>query len=125
MQSGDQAWLVVDKDHWRDEQLLELHAWTKENDAYHLALSNPCFELWLLLHFEDGVGGTSASDLRRKLRQHLPDYNKDIGPRQISRTQIDAAIDRARQLDQPPCGDWPRTAGRTTVYRLVENILQP
>ena len=33
LNSSDEAWLVVDKDRWTDEQLAELHAWalSKEN----------------------------------------------------------------------------------------------
>jgi hypothetical protein len=56
LRKSDEAWLVVDKDHWTDEQLEVLHQWTKKSDNYHLAVSNPKFEYWLLLHFEIGNG---------------------------------------------------------------------
>ena len=53
LSKNDQAWLVIDKDCWSDEQLDKLLQWTKEKKNHHLAVSNPNFEYWLLLHFEN------------------------------------------------------------------------
>lgn len=89
-----------------------------------LALSNPKFEYWLLLHFEDGDGIASPRDCSERLKRRLPGYEKGIDARKITRDRIDVAIRRARQRDNPPCADWPHVLGGTTVYRLVENILQ-
>jgi len=124
LRASDEAWLVVDKDHWTDEQLTLLHAWAQKCDNYGLALSNPKFEYWLLLHFEDGTGIQSIQNCIDRLKRHLPDYNKDFDARKITRQGVDDAIWRARQRDNPPCADWPRAIGGTTVYRLVENILR-
>ncbi|WP_350283777.1 hypothetical protein [Nitrosomonas sp.] len=44
--------------------------------------------------------------------------------RKISQEQINDAISRAKKRDHPPCKDWPRTLGQTTIYRLIENILK-
>ncbi len=120
--SSDEAWLVVDKDQWTDEQLLQLYEWAKEDDSYGFALSNPKFELWLLLHFEDGKGVSSSQVCSERLKRYMPDYDKDINKRKISRTMIEKAVKRAKELDAPACSDWPRSAG-TTVYKLIENIL--
>jgi hypothetical protein len=122
--SSDEAWLVVDKDQWTDEQLAQLHAWAQKRSSYGFALSNPKFEYWLLLHFEDGTGITSSRDCSDRLKRHLPGYDKGIDARKITPERIDEAIRRARGRDNPPCEDWPRTPGGTTVYKLVENILQ-
>jgi hypothetical protein len=100
LRSSDEAWLVVDKDQW-----------TK-------------FEYWLLLHFEDGTGIASSRDCSDRLKRHLPGYDKGIDTRKITRDRIEEAIRRARLRDNPPCADWPRALGGTTVYKLVENILQ-
>lgn len=120
----DEAWLVVDKDQWIDEHLTQLYAWTQKCDNYNLALSNPKFEYWLLLHFEEGTGITSSRDCDDRLKRHLPNYDKGINLRKMTRDGIDAAIRRGRLRDTPPCTDWPRALGCTTVYKLVENILQ-
>ena len=120
--SSDEAWLVVDKDQWTDEQLLQLYDWAKEDDSYGFALSNPKFEFWLLLHFEDGKGVSSSQACSERLKRHMPDYDKDIR-KKISGSMIEKAVRRAKELDTPACSDWPRSAG-TTVYKLIENILE-
>ncbi len=124
LKSSDEAWLVVDKDQWHEERLFQLHQWSLQHDNYGFALSNPKFEYWLLLHFEDGKGITSSRDCTVRLKRWIPDYDKGIETRTISKTQIDDAIRRAKKRDHPPSEDWPRDLGQTTVYRLVENILK-
>lgn len=119
---GDEAWLVVDTDAWPAEQLAQLHSWSLECDSQHLATSNPKFELWLLLHFEDGAQ-ISATNVEHRLHRHLPGYDKKIDSRKFPLEKIKQAIQRAKAKDQPRCEDWPRTAGHTTVYRLVEHLL--
>ncbi len=120
----DEAWIVVDKDQWTDRQLAELQRWSQGADNRNLALSNPKFEYWLLLHFEDGAGISSSRECSRRLRRHLPDYDKGVDRRKFTRDKIDSAIERAQGRDSPPCRDWPREPWRTTVYRLVRNILK-
>ena len=122
LKESDEAWLVVDKDQWTDEQLHQLHAWAQSSENYGLALSNPKFEYWLLLHFEDGAGVSSSHACSERLKRYLPNYDKDIGPGKITRGMIANAIQRAKQRDNPPCMDWPRSIG-STVYRLLERIL--
>ena len=73
--------------------------------------------------FEDGTGIASSRDCSDRLKRHLPGYDKGIDARKITRDRIDEAIRRARLRDNPPCADWPRALGGTTVYKLVENIL--
>lgn len=124
LRKSDEAWLVVDKDNWTDKQLAELHAWSQRKDAYGFALSNPMFEYWLLLHFDDGAGIFSARECAERLSRNLPGYDKGLDVRKITRERIDAAVRRARIRDTPPCPDWPRAMGQTTVYKLVENILR-
>jgi hypothetical protein len=117
-----EAWLVVDKDNWSESQLTQLSDWAKSNESYGFALSNPRFEYWLLLHFEDGHTISSAT-LNRRLKKYLPDFDK--GNVEIKKLEpgIQAAILRAKQKDFPPCQDWPRKTG-TTVYRLVEKLVK-
>jgi hypothetical protein len=123
LKNSDEAWLVVDKDQWTNDQLAQLHNWSQQAYNYGFALSNPKFEYWLLLHFEDGTGINSGPHCTQRLRQYLPDFVKGIDNRKITTAMIDNAIQRAKIRDTPPCQDWPRTIGATTVYKLVENIL--
>ncbi len=119
----DEAWVVVDKDSWPDGHLVELRAWSQSRPNYGFALSNPKFEYWLLLHFESADGVQTAGECDRRLTKHLPGYDKHIEPKDFPAETIRAAVARAKKRDNPPCEDWPRGPG-TTVYRLVERILQ-
>jgi hypothetical protein len=123
LKATDEAWLVVDKDEWTDEQLIKLHDWAKAFDNYGFALSNPKFEYWLLLHFEDGDAIVSSQNCSERLKRYLPEYDKGIEARKITLEHVRNAVNRAKQRDNPPCADWPREIGGTTVYKLVENII--
>ncbi|MHB1512245.1 MAG: RloB family protein [Acidiferrobacter sp.] len=127
LRASDQAWLVVDKDQWTEDQLTEPHAWSKGSDNFGFALSNPSFEYWLLLHFEDGEGLASARECSDRLRRHCPRFDKGVVDLAltVSDARIRAAIRRAKRRDTPPCGDWPRALGGTTVYRLVDQMVSP
>lgn len=124
LKSSDEAWLVVDKDQWTDEQLAQLHQWASQQDNYGFALSNPKFEYWLLLHFEDGAGISSSRNCTERLKRWIPNYDKGFDTRKITQSGIEDAIRRAKKRDDPPCDDWPKNLGQTTVYRLIESILK-
>ncbi len=124
LKSSDEAWLVVDKDQWTDEQLAQLHQWASQQDNYGFALSNPKFEYWLLLHFEDGTGIGSSRNCSERLKRWIPNYDKGFDTRKITQSGIEDAIRRAKKRDDPPCDDWPKNLGQTTVYRLIESILK-
>ncbi|MBI2423524.1 MAG: RloB domain-containing protein [Candidatus Hydrogenedentes bacterium] len=121
---SDAAWLVVDRDTWSEFDLEQLHAWSCGDDRFGLALSNPCFEYWLLLHFEDGTAIKNPMECRRRLRIHIPDYSKHLEVKYFDRIRVAEAIRRAELRDSPPCTDWPRKPGGTTVCRLVKRILE-
>jgi len=123
LRSTDEAWLVVDRDTWTEGQLDELYHWSDQEENYGFALSNPKFEYWLLLHFDDGKGIAGAQDCSDRLKGYLPNYKKDIDPSKFTIDSIQSAILRAVKRDNPPCADWPRLVGSTTVYRLVRKIL--
>ncbi len=122
LKKSDEAWLIIDRDQWTHGQLKLLYEWAQKEDNYGFALSNPKFEFWLLLHFEDGNNITNSRICSERLERYLPGYNKEVNARKITSSAISGAVSRAKQRDNPPCSDWPRTTG-TTVYRLVEKLL--
>jgi len=124
LMEDDEAWVVVDRDYWTDDQLQVVHSWATSEPRRGLALSNPKFEYWLLLHFEDGCDIKSVRDCDDHLRRHLPTYDKRFDVRKITHESVRDAVKRAKQRDKPACVDWPRNLGCTTVYRLVDRILK-
>jgi hypothetical protein len=78
-----EAWLVIDKeddtgkkDDNREKELQEVYKWSQLKEQYNLALSNPNFEYWLLLHFEDGTKIHSVRECLDHLKRYLPDYKQ-------------------------------------------------
>ena len=124
VKKGIHAWLVVDKDTWTDGQLDQLNNWACEIPTNRgLAVSNPQFEFWLLLHFESANNVSSQAVCMTRLKNHCPEYSKKHLPTQkFDDKKVADAICRAYSKDNPPCDKWPLIAG-STVYRLVYHIL--
>ena len=123
LKQDDEAWLIIDKDQWPYEYITDLFEWSKEKENYYFALSNPCFEYWLLLHFEKPSGKITQKSCGVKLKRYLPDYDKNIPANKFSDENIETAISRAETQLSSLQGDWPTTTG-TTVYRLIKHIKQ-
>jgi hypothetical protein len=116
-QRFDQVWAVVDVD---SHQRLD-EARTRAVDVgVELVVCNPCFELWLWLHFADASARLSADDMRRGLDAHLTGYRErkrfdEAAFQRCLYPRIDDAIRRADQLSRlradgtpGPCTDLPR-----------------
>lgn len=118
----DQVWCLVDVD---DHTTLEQAAAEARKADIQLAVSNPCFELWALLHLEDQQGHIERNTLRERLRVHMPDYGKQLR-HDLLVGRADQAVERARRLDGLHASSG-RAAGSnpsTGVWRLVEILLQ-
>ena len=76
LRKTDEAWIVVDKDDWTEDQLRELLQWAKKSENHGFALSNPNFEYWLLLHFEDGKGIANSQECLTRLKTALAQLQK-------------------------------------------------
>ncbi len=84
--------------------------------------SVPCFELWLLLHFEAISAPMHRSDVLQRLKQHLPKYEKGAGSTfEHTRKNLDAAIDRARGLSRE--ARFSDEGPYTDVHELVEVLI--
>jgi hypothetical protein len=114
--------IVVDKDDWTEDQLMELLKWVKKSKNYGFALSNPNFEYWLLLHFEDGKGIANSQECLTRLKRHSPNYKKDIDCKKITLELIIKAITRAKQRDVNRSNDLPQVWNKT-VYTLIKKII--
>lgn len=121
--SGDALWLVVDKDRWPNEQLSDV-ARRSQQMKFGLAVSNPCFELWLYLHQSSPpakMSEMSSRDLGKALSKLLGSYDKaNIIPERFE-PHVDKAIENAKALDVRPGERWPNQLG-TRVYRVIEAI---
>lgn len=117
---GDELWLMVDVDRWH--KLGEIAGEAKQCQ-YRLAISNPCFEVWLLCHLQDPPSDASTCrSIEDILKVALGgSYNKANLDLARFAGNIGSAVERARHLDPNPGNLWPQTIG-THVYRVVLSI---
>lgn len=120
----DQVWCVTDVDHYEREGGKVTTAVTAAAEAgIEVAVSNPCFELWLLLHRETCTAACeNCETVMRKLRKRLPAYDKTRLRFEDFAEGVETAIERARRLD-PTGKDHVRNPS-TGVWRLVSAILE-
>jgi len=83
-------------------------------------VSIPCFELWLLLHFENIFHLIERADVLKKLLNHIPHYEKSIrGSFSSTMHNLEIAHERARSLcEKNP--DIDDTQTYTNVWQLVK-----
>lgn len=121
LRRGDECWLVVDVDTGRDEELLDLEAWASEGESNHLAISNPKFELFLLMHYGDVSGCTTAATVDREVKRRISQYAKRIQPNQFTAEEVDAAVERA-EMRRRLSSDVVPPPGCTDAHLLVKSI---
>lgn len=121
---SDECWLVLDVDRWGPRLLSEV-AQEATQKGYKLAISNPCFELWLLLHFTDSApSSSSCAAIEEQLRQIHGSFNKsNLDGTLYTRERVNEAVERARRLDSSPTDRWPQSPPGTHAYRLFTRIL--
>lgn len=120
---GDEAWIVVDVDTWDDEELAELLAWAESDVRHHLAVSNPKFELFLVMHFERGNGCTTPQKVDASLKRSWPRYCKRISATQFSLDQVKAAVENAR-AKRAGCKNVMPEPGMTDMHLLVARLIK-
>lgn len=138
LEADDELWLVTDKDHWTEAMLSRVATECMQDVSMHMALSNPCFELWLLLHLVDVASLTPEEQrlwmenrckskssnpyLKVLLRQKMGSYHESAYDVLTLIQHVEVAIERARLLDKNPADRWPQTLG-TRVYLLAESVM--
>ena len=131
----DELWLVIDVDRWGNQKL-SLVSQQCVQKHYRLAVSNPSFEIWLILHVHslDAYSPEIQAELiankkegkRTRLEQELlallGSYNKTNPDMNYFAPQVFDAISNARNADKNLENRWPNGLG-TRVYLLVEEIV--
>lgn len=137
--NGDSVWVVADGDvnynnpdpvTSKDKQLSKARKMAESKDI-QVAISNPCFELWYLLHFQYTTKFLKDYPaIRSMLANYLPDYEKSGDVYTLLSDHTDAAIQKAKRLEQyhQQNGDSTpfglHTNPFTDVYHLVESLIK-
>lgn len=128
---GDQLWCVFDCDDNREEDLREASAYARKC-GYHIAFSNPSFEYWFLLHFEEHEGYLKNSHVIidiLKSEKYLKNYEKNNDVFDVLKPHMDHAVKRAEnrihtlQKENVPVIS-RQSNPVTTVHCLTEYLTQ-
>jgi len=130
IEEGDELWMVLDVDHCL--KISQKGSFTKAiNEAVrrgiHVAISNPCFEYWLLLHCSD-EGSQSPPRTPRVilelLKRNLPSYKKNcINSKDFPFSSVRLACDRAKAIQSQIRDERNPERECSQVYLLVESII--
>ena len=119
---NDELWLVVDVDRWGDAKLSQIAKLCVQKN-YHLAISNPCFEVWLYLHFENITPEiNNCQEVKRLIKNRLGSYNSSNLNTDIFLPNVNVAVENAKVLDTNPQDRWTSSTG-THVYKIVEKLI--
>lgn len=138
----DEFWLIIDRDDWERIHRIDIDQVIEDCRSemnFNMALSNPCFEMWLLFHLKK-LSDFSEEE-QKKLYENAPvsdkkhyidmvlantigdgrGYNKRPNP-EIFLPRIRVAIINAIEVSEPG-SYYPKKLG-SDVYKLVEKLIK-
>ena len=127
MSEIDEVWCLFDVEWPRNHPNLEEAIALADSNNVKVAVSNPCFELWLLLHFQDQTAWLDTNAARRLLRDHDGGRGKGLNGATYMPLRALAA-DRARSLEDRHEGNgtsFPRNNPSSGMHRFLDAVEQP
>jgi hypothetical protein len=133
----DSLWIVIDRDHWKERDISDVAAKCQQK-SYRLALSNPCFEIWLILHFADVSQfsivykrelelnkriNSNRTSTENELRKYCHNYKKNHFDFSSIFPNTKTAVQNAKRLITNPRARWPINIG-TDIYKLIEELMK-
>ena len=76
----DHVWCVFDVD---EHPFVPEAKQQARDNGIEVAISNPCLELWALLHFRDQRAHIERGPLHHECKQYMPDYEKRLPSSQL------------------------------------------
>lgn len=137
IREDDELWMIIDRDarSWSTAELSHCQSTCKQKDI-HFCLSNPCFELWILLHYQciDSLSDKEKQKIKdNKKRRHKTHceyqiithkgvYNKKKPDFEAMLEHTATAIKRAKKLNVNGQVDLFENIG-TDIHLLVEKLI--
>lgn len=124
--NGDLFFCVIDADYDSSKESVINKAKHRAKDkGIKVIISNPCFELWLLLHFTKTTKLMNSIEVERELKTYLSRYKKGQLDFSKFESKIDEAVKRAKEIkeycEQYRDGDGiTGLAPITFIYEIVE-----
>ena len=133
---ADELWMIIDKDRWKN--IPKIIEFCSNQDNMFVAVSNPCFEFWILLHVKKFetltnqeknllITNPKQTNRKRYIDTFLGNileggYNKTDPKPERYLDKIGFAIAQAVKLDIEG-EEYPKNLG-SHVYKLMRKILK-
>lgn len=123
LKKSDEVWVVFDRD--THPGISEVNEKCKSADI-KIGFSDPCFELWLILHFKDFDRPDNHHDVQRELEKCCQKYSAKKGKTMdfisIMEMVPDAEKRAEKQFKRREAEGNPMRPPYTTVYQLTNSI---
>jgi hypothetical protein len=123
----DEFWCVFDVEWPLNHPGLDAAIDQARQNDIQLAVSNPCFELWLVLHFQDHAAWLDNAGVRKLLRTLDGTGSKGVDPAKYM-PRIAEASRRAAELDKQHRANgtrFPHDNPSSGMHRLMASIEPP
>lgn len=126
----DEIWIIFDVDANPDSTINQVIQEARDSNI-NIVISNPCFELWLVLHCQDQTGYIERDNVQRMARELGiidEDRRKHIDPHahQTLLNEYDKARTRAKRLEAMHEGNgsksWENPSSQ--VWKFVDRLIQ-
>jgi len=87
IKEGDGLWCVFDVDSNPEDSLSKAKDIADKHNI-RIALSNPCIELWFILHFQDFCSYIERDEAKRKMKCHIPRYEESLNINEPPRSKL-------------------------------------
>lgn len=120
LRKGDSVWVVCDTDRWLRKTLHHIARYCRDHEAWNVAISNPCFEVWLHHHHRPlaVVPVLGCQQLKRAVNDLVPGGHDS--ERYIHHILNATASSKMADVDHD--GDIPKKM-QTKVWRLGEALI--
>lgn len=130
LKDGDMLVCFIDVDFkkGRDQELRAAMKLARQNNI-SVFLSNPCFEIWYLLHFRYSTKlYGSNEEVIKELDSYISDYSKSKDVYSLIENKIDQALLNTKRLEsyhlENGTNDRLKKLPSTEAYKLIEMILE-
>lgn len=124
----DEIWIVCDTEgrHSIYRKKLPGAKEKAKRNGIHFAVSCPCFEFWLLLHYVYTTAELPDADAACKaLRKHWRNYGKAVPPPSDLMDKVYDAVKRARRIRNDKAVKEPYTDADLPVSSLIPPVFAP
>jgi hypothetical protein len=118
--ANTEYWAIIDRNDWSDSDLRAAYALTNNRIGFHIAMSYPCFELWLWLHRRPNRPFNDRRDCERQLEREWLQFSKAAYPAGELMSNVQMACDRAERITTRLNGILASQG--TQVFELVRKL---